>query len=155
MGLYESRTFLPLLATKTENSTWNVYDNFDQYLRYDPETGEGWGVFGRIGLGDEDTNPIPFFVSAGIGDTGIIPGLPLERFGHGYDYLEVRDKLPGLLLDDEQGTELFCDVAVAPWLRVGANFQFIEPALRTAESAMVFGLRSTISFQHRRIRRWL
>ncbi len=146
-ALNDPRIILPPLMAMTEGSTWNAYYNFEQHLSHDPKTGEGWGVFGRVGIADEDTNPIPLFLSAGIGGTGLIPGRPIDRFGIGYYYLEVSDELPGLLLDgSEQGVELFYEVAVTPWFRVAADLQFIEPALKTADNATVFSLRSTLTF---------
>lgn len=146
-ALSDPRLILPRLMARTEDSTWNVYYNFDQYLCHDKETGRGWGIFGRVGIADEDTNPIPLFVSAGVGGTGLFASRPQDRFGIGYYYLETSDQLPGLLLEDsEQGVELFYDFAVTPWFRVAANLQVIEPALKTADTATVFGLRSTVTF---------
>lgn len=147
LSLNNPRIGLPPLPLRKEDGSWNAYYNFEQYIQHDPETGAGWGVFGRVGIADEDTNPIPLFLSAGIGGKGIISGRPNDRFGIGYYYLETSDQLPGLLLeDDEQGIEMFYDAEVTPWFRVAADLQIISPALKSADSAVVLGLRSTITF---------
>ncbi len=147
VSLNDPRILLPPLPAHKEDGSWSAFYNFEQHIQYNPETDQGWGVFGRVGISDEETNPIPLFLSAGVGGTGIFPGRPNDRFGIGYYYLETSDQLPGLILEgDEQGLEIFYDVEVTPWFRVAGNLQVISPALKSADTAVVFGLRSGITF---------
>lgn len=145
----DPRILVPPLgvAPVIKNESWSAYYNFEQYLVHDPDTGSGWGIFGRVGVADKATNIIPLFLSAGLGGTGLLPSRENDRFGAGFYYLEVSDARPGPLLDDsEQGVEFFYDVEVAPWFHLAASLQFIEPALRAADTATVLGFRSTITF---------
>ena len=147
VSLNDPRILLPPLPVSVDDGTWNVYYNFDQYLRYDPDTGAGWGVFGRLGIADEETNPIPLFASVGIGGTGLFEGRENDRFGIGYYYLETSDELPGFLLSgEEHGVELFYDFEMTPFWRLAADLQIISPALKSADTATVFGLRSSLDF---------
>jgi porin len=144
-GAYSNKTFTSLdqsLRFFIENRTfekqkgsWNVYYNFDQYL-YEPEkgSGKGVGIFGRFGASDGNPNPMHFFVSIGIGGKGIIPGRPLDRFGLGYYYMDVKSpKFTGLLstrelLRDEYGFEAYYNVAITPWLQLTPDIQVVRPA---------------------------
>lgn len=149
-ALQDPRLFLPGFTPATEDGTWNLYYNFDQYLVANESTGGGWGIFGRVGIADEKTNPVPLFLSTGFGGTGVITSRPDDRFGIGVYYLETSDEFPplvqGLLGKSESGLEFFYDVAVTPWFRVAANAQVIAPVVETVDTAVVLGLRSTIVF---------
>ena len=175
-GAYSNKTFTSLdqsLRFFIENRTfekqkgsWNVYYNFDQYL-YEPEkgSGKGVGIFGRFGASDGNPNPMHFFVSIGIGGKGIIPGRPLDRFGLGYYYMDVKSpKFTGLLstrelLRDEYGFEAYYNVAITPWLQLTPDIQVVRPAQKEfldtsgiiparnyVGTATVFGLRLQMVF---------
>jgi porin len=121
--------------TETKKGSWNMYYNFDQYF-YEPKkgSGQGAGVFGRFGASDGNPNPVHYFMSAGVGGKGIIPSRPLDRFGIGYFYIDVKSvSLQGpfrtrKFLRDEQGLEAFYNVAVTPWLQVTPDLQIIRGA---------------------------
>jgi porin len=134
-------------GVQREEDSWAVYYNFDQYL-VGGDDGRGLGVFGRAGFADEDTNVVEQFYSLGFGGKGVIPGREDDRFGAGYYYLKYSDQLPGLLSrdDHEQGWELFYDVAVTPWMSIGADVQFVDSPLNDVDTAVVGGLRSQIRF---------
>lgn len=139
----DPRFLLPVadIAPQTDDDSWNASWNFDQYLT------DSWGVFGRIGVSDGEVNLIEQFYSAGIGGTGIIPGRENDRFGVGWFYAGLSDSFAGRVLDNnEQGVEIFYDIAVTPWFRLAADAQFIKPALKTADTATVLGLRGVITF---------
>ena len=121
--------------TETKKGSWNMYYNFDQYF-YEPKkgSGQGVGVFGRFGASDGNPNPVHYFMSAGIGGKGIIPSRPLDRFGIGYFYIDVKSvSLQGpfrtrKFLRDEQGLEAFYNIAITPWLQVTPDLQIIKGA---------------------------
>jgi porin len=99
-----------------------------------------------------------FFLSFGVGGKGIIPGRPLDHFGLGYYYMDVRQpKFTGLhatreLLRDESGLEAFYDIAITPWLQLTPDIQVIRPAQQETLSredvhtATVLGLRLRMVF---------
>ena len=148
------RFFIENRSIEEKSGSWNIYYNFDQYL-YEPKkgSGQGIGIFGRIGASDGNPNPMRFFFSFGVGGKGIIPGRPLDRFGIGYYYMDVRSaKFTGLhasreFLRDESGFEAFYNIAIAPWLQLTPDIQVIRPAQKEmingedVRTATVLGLR--------------
>lgn len=146
-ALYSSRTFTALdqrLGTDfrerglaTNNGTWSVYYNFDQYLyEIDRKESTGVGVFFRFGASDGDPNPMQYFFSGGIGGKGLIPGRSLDRFGVGVYYLDVSSiKLrfgnqTRSFLGNESGFEAFYNIAITPWLLFTPDIQVIDPSQR-------------------------
>ena len=132
----------------TESDSWAFYYNFEQYLissSSDPE--QGFGLFGRIGVADEDTSFINTFYSLGVGGKGFIPGRDLDRFGLGYYYMTLSDKRIGLLTDDdEQGVELFYNMAVTPAFELSLDLQVIDGAVKNTDTAVVGGVRARLVF---------
>ncbi len=153
------RFFIENRSIEKQDGSWMVYYNFDQYL-YEPEkgSGQGIGIFGRFGASDGNPNPMHYFYSIGIGGKGIIPGRPLDRFGLGYYYMDVKSpKFTGLLatrelLRDEYGFEVFYNFAITPWLQLTPNIQVIRPAQKqtinreNVHTATVLGLRLQMLF---------
>ncbi len=132
----------------SEDDSWAFYYNFEQYLVSDPEDpNKGFGLFGRVGVADEDTNIINTFYSLGVGGKGIIPGRDLDRFGLGYYYMTLSDKRLGLLTDDdEQGVELFYNMAVTQAFEVSLDLQVIDGAVKNTDTAVVGGVRARLVF---------
>jgi porin len=130
------RFFIENRDIEKQDGSWMVYYNFDQYL-YEPKkgSGQGLGIFGRVGASDGNPNPMHYFFSFGVGGKGIIPSRPLDRFGVGYYYMDVRNPtFSGLhgrereLLRDEYGVEAFYNIAITPWLQLTPDIQVIKPA---------------------------
>ena len=151
-------------AIQQKDRSWNIYYNFDQYL-YEPNkgSGQGVGIFGRLGMSDGNPNPMHYFYSLGFGGKGIIPGRPIDRFGLGYYYITVRQ--PSFtsplatvsFLRNEYGFEAFYDVALTPWMQLTPDIQVIRPAQRDTvtpispgrqgvNTASVFGVRLQMQF---------
>ena len=145
-GEYSNKTFTSLNQSlrffienrdiETKDGSWAIYYNFDQYL-YEPKkgSGQGIGIFGRFGASDGNPNPMHFFFSFGAGGKGIIPGRPLDRFGIGYYYIDVKSpKITGVLgrtrefLRDESGFEAFYNIAITPWMQLTPDIQVIRPS---------------------------
>ncbi len=136
-------------GTELEDSTWAVFYNFDQQLLSDPNNpGRDVGVFGRIGFADQDTSAIESFWSIGLGGKGLFPSRTSDRFGLGYYYMTFNDDRIRLILpeDDEQGLELFYNLAVTPWFELSGNLQVIDGGLAGADTAVVAGIRARIVF---------
>ncbi len=136
---------------------WPVYD---QYL-YETKkgSGQGVGIFGRFGASDGNPNPMHYFYSIGIGGRGIIPNRPLDRFGLGAYYMDVKNpSFTGPLttrefLRDEYGFEAFYNIAITPWMQLTPDIQVIRPAQKEiiasrkeVGTATVLGLRLQLVF---------
>ena len=118
-----------------------------EFLTRGPSISEGWGIFGRFGVSDGEANILHRFYSIGLVGTGIIPGRDRDRFGVGYYYQQLSDNRIGLLTDDnEQGVEVFYNMAVTPWFELGADLQVTDGAGRFSDTAVVGGLRARITF---------
>jgi porin len=84
------------LAVPKKNSTWAVYWSTWQYLfikdpsdkPIDLSNGmpdhQGFGLFARLGFADQDTNPVRWSGSFGIGGRGMIPSRDNDIFGIAY-----------------------------------------------------------------------
>jgi porin len=128
--------------------SWHIHYNFDQYL-YEPKkgSGQGIGIFGRFGASDGNPNFMQYFYSIGVGGKGIIPGRPLDQFGIGYYYMDVKSPtFTGPLatrsvLGDEQGFEAYYNFAITPWMKLTPNIQII----RSAQKDVVVSTGGTLS----------
>jgi porin len=59
----------------------------------------------------------------------------------------LKDLAPVRLpLKDEQGVELYYNVAVTPWCQVTPDLQVIAPFRDGVDTALLFGLRAKIEF---------
>ena len=118
-----------------KKGSWNVWYNFDQYI-YEPKkgSGQGVGIFGRFGASDGNPNLIHYFYSIGIGGKGIIPNRPLDRFGLGYYFIDVKSpELQGpfqtkKFFRDEYGFEAFYNIAITPWMLLTPDIQIVRGA---------------------------
>ena len=107
------------------------------------------GIQEVLGLSDEEMNPTEAFYSLGLGGKGMICGRENDTFGIGYYYLNITDKLPKLdqpRLDDEQGVEIYYNIAVTPWLHITPDIQIVNPASDRVDTTVVAGVRMKIDF---------
>jgi len=86
-----------------------------------------------------------------LGGSSPIPGRKQDTFGVGYFYVGISDSLkqlaPNLLpIRDEQGVELFYNIAVTPWCHITPDLQEVNPALERANTLLLLGLRAKITF---------
>jgi porin len=133
-----------------EGHDWSFMYDFDQYLYTMPEKrDQGFGLFGRFGLTNGKVNPVQEFYSIGLGGKGMIPGRDNDSFGVGYYYLAISDKLPRIIerrTQDEQGVELYYNIAITPWLHITPDLQVIEPVRENVDTTVVAGVRMKIDF---------
>ncbi len=125
---------------KTGSNSWAVTYNAEQFLVSDPnDPKRGWGIFARAGLSDPDKNIFHYLLSFGVGGSGVISSRLDDRFGLGVFHLEVSDTFIDRIikLDNEKGIELFYDIAALPWIRVGADLQYVNGTLRSADNAFI------------------
>jgi porin len=65
----------------------------------------------------------------------------------GYYYLDVSNNRVGLATsDEEQGVEVFYNLVLTPAVEVTADLQIIDGAVRSADTAVVGGLRTRLRF---------
>jgi porin len=141
-----------VVQSPPKDGSWSLGYNADQAFWVSPtDPRKRWGVFGGLGVADDNPSPIQWFANAGVAGTSPIAGRQGDTFGAGYFYTGVSDALkdfaPVLLpLSDEQGVELYYNVAVTPWCHITPDVQFIDPFRDRADAAVLFGLRGKIDF---------
>jgi len=139
-------------STLRKDGAWSLGYTFDQALvvsATDPK--RMWGVFGNLGIADDNPSPIRWFANIGIGGSSPIEGRKLDTFGLGYYYAglsgSIKSLAPALLpLRDEHGLEAFYNVGVTPWCHITPDVQFILPANDNAQHMWFFGLRARLDF---------
>ncbi|MHC4133126.1 MAG: carbohydrate porin [Planctomycetota bacterium] len=137
--------------TLEENdSTWAFMYNFDQYLfNEEQDPTQGFGLFGRLGIADDEASPADRFYSIGLGGKGVIEGRDDDTFGFGYYYVGVSDEMPSVIrdvLDSGQGYEIFYNIEVTQWLHITPDFQIIDSGNKNADTAYVAGVRVRMDF---------
>ena len=111
----------------------------------------GIGLFYRFTYTPEDRNPWNVVASVGLGARGIIPGRPYDRMGIGwygmYESGDFKDiPIVGQALGNESGFEAFYNFALAPWLQLSADLQYINQGLAGRDKAWVMGTRLFLRF---------
>lgn len=160
-------TFRPgqgIIAEPDKDTSWAMYASTWQYLFVEdadqvrdapldllngvPDL-QGIGLFARVGFADEDTNPLEFAFSVGLGGRGVIPGRDDDLFGVGYFNNEPQSLRLQQIADipnNTQGFEAFYNVAITPAMGLTFDVQLVEPATNTLDTAMVLGLRLLVRF---------
>ena len=144
------------LAVEQEDDTWALYWSGWQYLFVEDPSDrplnlangvpdrEGVGVFARFGFADQDTNPIEWSGSFGVGGRGIIPSRDDDVFGAGYYYTHFQETRFGGLLgvdDHGQGFETFYNAALTPAAHLTFDVQLLDSALPDTDTAVILGAR--------------
>jgi len=145
----------------TEDDSWAVTWSAWQYLfapdgtpeRIDTTNGQadarGIGLFCRVGLADNDTNPIDLTASVGIGGRGLLPGRHDDTFGLAFTYtdFDATPLLAAIGFDDEgYGFEGFYNLDLGRGLSLTADVQVINPVLSATETATILGARLNVQF---------
>src|SRR5262249_5946118 len=77
-----------------KTGSWALAYNFDQALHVSPDDPKRvWGLFGNLGIADDNPNPIQWYASAGISGASLIPIRKLDTFGIGYFHLGISGPL--------------------------------------------------------------
>lgn len=146
----DGRIGFPDIPIATKNGSWSLLWNADQFLWQDPcDPSRGWGLFGRAGISDGNPNPIEWSVSFGVGGQSQLTGREDDRFGIGWYYVGISDELGPVLanlIDDGQGVELFCDIAVNECFRLAVDLQVVDPNFAGSDTAVVPGIRGRMEF---------
>lgn len=144
---------LPQVPIARQSDSWSLYWNCDQYLYLDPmDATRGWGLFGRAGIADDQTNPMAWFLSFGLGGNSTLCGREADTFGAGWFYshtsTQLAPVLTGLLggVGDGQGVEVFYNAEITRWFHLTADIQTLMPARLAVNDAFIAGLRGNIAF---------
>lgn len=113
--------------------------------------GKGLGLYALTAVADGNPNAIKSSFAGGLAGHGMVPGRPDDSFGLGYFYYHFSTDLqstlePVLEFGNEQGVEIFYNVALTRWLTLGGDLQWLDPALENKNSALVGGLRLRIVY---------
>ena len=137
----------------TSEGSWAVWWSGAQYLYQDQcDPMKGWGLFGRFGASDRDTNPIQYFANAGIGGQSPFRGRKNDLFGIGWFYNRFSSNIgaPATtqlgLEDAATGVEIYYNYAVTPYCFVTPDLQVVEPGTSNASTALILGLRAQVIF---------
>jgi porin len=161
-GTWNSRTYTsiaeayipyPDVAIPTSRGSWCLYWNFDQCVVVDPaDQTRGWGPFGRAGIADASTSPIDAFLSFGVGGNVLGRMRRNDSFGIGWYWASASPQIGTLItaqfgpIGNGQGIECFYNYAVTPAIRITPDVQYVVPSLRSADPAVIAGLRALVSF---------
>ncbi len=105
---------------------------------------QGWGVFGRCGIADRDTNPVEWAVSGGLSGRGVIDGRDEDTFGLGLSTSRlVSDHFTNSALIDRSPNrlELFYAYSFTPAAVLTLDFQLANPLVEGRDTATLLGLR--------------
>jgi porin len=139
-----------VMATRSNPNFFGV--SIQQYFYQDAKDPKrGWGFFGEFGFSDGNPTVQQWAGLFGLGGTSPLPGRAADLCGVGFfrnslsDHL-VRGLRPLWQLRDEQGVEVFYNVAVTPWLHVTADVQVVRPFQENYPNAVFAAVRTNIRF---------
>ncbi|MEM6363927.1 MAG: carbohydrate porin [Planctomycetota bacterium] len=147
----DPRIILPTVPINRTSGAWSLYWNMDQALwvqRGNPE--RHWGFFARAGIADDQTNPISFLLSGGLG--GASPLRQRDTFGIGYYFSGTSNEVGPILetvlgpIEDGQGLEWFYRMQLTNGWSITPDLQWILPARQNVTDAFVMGLRANFQF---------
>jgi porin len=149
------------LSFTTDDDTWAIFWSGWQYLwtrdandaPIRPGDGRvdhrGFGLFARVGFADQDTNPLEWSLSGGIGGRGLISSRQDDSFGVGYFYNSIQTaRLSGIAgIDDvSQGLEAYYDIAITTAAHLTLDFQVIDGVSEQVDTTYLLGARLALSF---------
>jgi len=142
---------LVLLSTPVQGS-WCLTYNFDQAIsvsRNDPQ--RMWGVFGNLGMADNNPSPVRWFASSGVSGTSPNLKRTADTFGAALFYIGASNSLKNpatdlISLQDEYGVEFYYNAAVTKWFQITPDVQVVRPLRERSDVALLVGLRAKIDF---------
>lgn len=152
-SIRESYIEYPNVAIPTTRGSWCLFWNSDQYLIVDDaDATRGWGTFARAGIADQNTSPISWFLSFGVGGSSPLVARPADTFGIGW-YHAAASSLIGPLITSQfgpigggEGVECYYNYELSPAVRLTPDLQVVVPALRDNSTALILGVRAQLIF---------
>ena len=113
--------------------------------------GNGLGLYAKAAIADGNPNPFKRSFVGGVAGLAIVPRRPLDYFGVGYFFYDLSNELQDAVapvgsLKDEQGIEAYNTFVPAPWLRLSANLQWVNPANGANPPVWLGGVRMRVEF---------
>jgi porin len=148
---YQPGTGVVIQSTPKQGS-WCLGYTGEQALYVSPvDPRKYWGVFGTLGIADDNPSPVHWTASAGLAGSSPFSGRQNDTFGAGYFYTGTSDALTNLApvllpLGDEQGVELYYNIAVTPWCHITPDLQVLNPFRQRVDSSLLVGMRAKIDF---------
>ncbi|MBK0401022.1 carbohydrate porin, partial [Limibaculum sp. M0105] len=137
----------------TVRGYWYTSYSFYQYIdEIEGAPDKGWGVFGEAAISDGNPNPVRGHWYLGLGGNSFVPGRSDDLWGIAIGQYIFSNPFKrsaaaaGLFVETESLFEIYYNVAVAPWARLSANLQVVNPALAGTEPAVFLGLRGQLKF---------
>lgn len=155
-GLYSTAegldysTLQPGFATTNKSGSYNISFEFKHNLQESKvQPGATWGFYFKLATADGNPNYVQSSVIAGFGGRALFFGRPQDSFGLGIYRYNLSDELQDALdpytqFKDESTVELFYDYSMTPWLTLGLDIQYIDPASGGFKRALVPGMRLQI-----------
>jgi len=112
----------------------------------------GWDPFGRAGIADPNTSPIDAFLSFGVGGNVLGRTRRDDTFGIGWYNASTSPQIGTLItsqfgpIGNGQGIECFYNYELTRAVRITPDLQYVVPSLRSAEPALIAGVRTLVSF---------
>jgi porin len=141
----------PDVAIPATRGSWCVFWNFDQYVVVDSDD-RGWGPFGRAGIADDNTSPMAWFLSCGLGGNVPIASRPADTFGVGWYYAGSSSPIGTLItsqfgpIGDGHGVECFYNYQWSPAIRITPDLQVLTPSLQSFDTSLLLGVRLQLIF---------
>jgi porin len=142
----------PGSQTTTKKGSYNVAVDLSHLLVESAGVpGKGLGLYAKAAIADGNPNPVQRSFVGGVAGHAIVPGRPLDYFGVGYFFFIFSNELqnavaPVASFKDEQGIEAYYAFVPAPWLRLTADLQWVNPANGANPSVWVGGVRMRVEF---------
>jgi len=147
------------LTVESEASSWAAYWTGWQYFDIQGEAPDviqagdarpdcqGMGVFTRMGIADNETNPVEWSGSVGVGGRGLVDGREDDSWGLGYFYNALHEPRTTVLdlQDHAGGLEGFYAYQLLPAAVLTADVQWLESAFDDVDDALVLGLRMNVA----------
>jgi porin len=152
----------PTATPVTHSGNGGIYAVADQTVWRGKES--SLNLFVRGGFAPSDRNLVSYYIDAGAGLKGPLPGRPDDVLTFGFAYARIgknaaaadQDTVPAVIVRDYEAVfELNYALQVAPWWTVQPDLQYIvhpnggqsptDPTVRL-DNAFVVGMRSTIKF---------
>ncbi len=149
------------LAVNSEDDTWALYWSGWQYLWSNPNDDtpinpangkpdrRGIGLFARAGIGDNDTLPIDWHLSGGLGGRGPVDARADDHYGVGYYYSSIergRFAADAGLEDHTQGFEAFYNASLTPATDLTLSAQVVDGVNSRLDTATILGVRLQLRF---------
>jgi porin len=137
-----------------KDDSWNVFWNGWQYLYVEKASEvlidvtdgrtdlQGVGIFARAGTADEDTNPVRWVVSGGLGGKGVIPGRDRDTLGIGCGYSKIRSApfVTGRVIEDSAARcETYYTLSLMRSVEITFDAQWADSILERKDPSWLVG----------------